>query len=198
MTSLRIVIAWTLVALAACQSSGPAATGPTTQKLKFGLCDAEGFRALNTARQYLVLKDSKDHIRSYLGTSPNAQAFMQDFFTRADAGQIKSHAVFAAEKLYACADREGLNIGKPRAVAEACYARADIPFFLVGVKANTPGKREGVRKVEAILKDRTLYPEPLITATADAVYSSPAPDTQKLMGTVFWSCVYNQEWTAKR
>jgi hypothetical protein len=184
-------------ALTACQSSGTAAPSKSTQEQKFRLCDALGFRGLNVGRQYLVLHDSQEHIRSYLGSSPDAQAFASDFFARADAHQIQSHPRFAADELYACAEREGLTIGKPREQAVACYARADIPFFLAGVKVSTPNEADGVRRVEAILKDRTLYPVALITATADSVYASPPADIQKLMGTMFWSCLYNAEWTAK-
>jgi hypothetical protein len=180
------------------KSSAQAQAAPkaaATQEQKFGLCDLEGFRALNTARQYLVIKDSKERILSYLGNSQSAQAFASDFFTRIDAKTLTSHTAFAAESLLACAAREELQIGKPKSVIEICYARADIPFFLNSLKSTTPNKADCIAKVRSILKDPTIYPDKLIAATADVAYGSGPSNMQQLMGTVFWSCVYNDEWS---
>jgi hypothetical protein len=186
-----------------CQSSPAPQPKPTattvqkpvlTQEQKFGLCDLEGFRAFNTARQYIVFKDSKENIRSYLGKSESAQLLAQELFARVDSKSLTNHAVFGAEKLLACANREGMQIGKGTEILQACYSRTDIAFFLATSKSTVPNKADAIKRVSDILKDRTLYPVKLISATADVVYQPGAVDTQKLMGTVFWSCVYNDEW----
>lgn len=197
MSFIRVVCCAGAVLLAGCQSS-PAPQSSSTQEMRFQQCDLEGMRAFNIARQYIVLKDSKERILSYVGKSESGQAVVNDLVARADAKAVKHHAEYATEKLFACAEREQLNIGKSKSIVQTCYARADIPFFMVSGKAATPNKVDAVAKVGNILKDRTVYPLKLIEATATTVYDvSPAPDAQKLMGTVFWSCVYNDEWNAK-
>jgi hypothetical protein len=88
-----------------------------------------------------------------------------------------------------------MNLDKPKELVRLCFARVDIPFFLHTFRQQGLAKDVAITRVEAVLKDRALYTEPLIQAIAETAYAdSPSGDARKLMGTVFWSCVYHDEW----
>ena len=88
-----------------------------------------------------------------------------------------------------------MTLDKPHELVRMCFARVDIPFFLQTWRREGLAKAAAITRVETMLNDRGIYSEPLIQATAQTVYSDDAPgDGRKLMGSVFWSCVYNSEW----
>lgn len=163
---------------------------------KFEICDSEGFMALNMARNYFMSHKNKDSVLNYTKSDAFLNDLAQTLFLRVDSGEIKHHADFAAETLYSCASREQMRLEKPMSMARICYARVDIPFFLSIDKNRGMAKADAIQKVSSVLENRTVYPEGLISAVADGAYETTATSqVRKLMGTVFWSCYYNKEWS---
>jgi hypothetical protein len=168
--------------------------GPAFEK-----CDAEGFLALNIARNYLLGGKKKQSVLPYISDNPLGQALFAELERRVAAGEFKQHyADFATDKLYTCADREGLSIGEPRSKTRICYARVDIPFFLYVDRQKEAPKEQAIRNTRRILPATDLYPQSLIEAVADQVYAArDGAQVKRLMGTVLWSCVYSDQLKKK-
>ncbi len=174
------------------QSSVPQGSTPKSPELIFSICDNEAFSALDMARNYILFKDSKEHIRILLGESQELQKIATELFEKADSGRIKHHADFAADKLIECAAREGMAFDKPRDQVKVCFARVDIPFLLISMRDKRMTKSEAVTKVSTMLKDRSVYPIPLIAMVADMVYSNASmEEDRKTMRGIFWNFIYN-------
>ncbi len=157
----------------------------------FKLCESEAFLSLNIARNYLLSGKKSEAVTPYLSDSTFDQELASELFRRADSGDIKQHAKFAAEKLYACAAREGGDLDQPRVVAEACFAKVDIPFFLYSAKEDGLSKSEAIAKVEKLLADQQQFPTALISAVADRIYpSAGVQQVQRSMRALFWSCMF--------
>ena len=188
--------------LASCASQPPPAPAPKpsesharSQKDAFAVCDAESGMALAMARNYFLSGRKEDQVLAYVGNKEPGAGLAQKLFREAAAGTVKHHADFATETLLECAAREGMTLDKPQELVRLCFARVDIPFFLRTFRQQGLAKDVAITRVEGVLKDRTIYTEPLIQATAETAYAeSPSSDARKLLGTVFWSCVYHDEW----
>ena len=129
----------------------------------------------------------------YVQGSEFALRLARELFERVDRGELSHYADFAAEKLYACAVRERIDLQEPVANARICYARADIPFFMNGEKQAGVDRQAAVARTAAKLKNPNVYPHALIHAVGEAIYGGNY-DLRKLMGTVFWSCLHNDYW----
>ena len=191
-----------LAALLLASCAAPQKTGPEQmQDLKFRKCECEGNIALAVGRMYFTNGRKKEAVlkNANIQRSQIAKDFLNEISDRATAGELRHYADFATDKLYGCAQREGLNIGKPRELARICYARVDIPFFLVVFKSQGMDKKQAIEKTSTLFHQRTIYPEKLITAVADVVYTQASEqENQKLMGFVFWSCLHNPQSTGAR
>lgn len=164
----------------------------------FQVCDAEGAMALHMARNYIMSGKKRESVLKHVGEDAQGMAMANALFSKVDSGEIKHHAQFAAESLLACAQREQLALNKSVGQTRVCYARVDMPFYLHLAKEQGLDKAAAIQKVSGQLSERTLYPSELISLLAERIYPDAAfEQTRKLMGTVFWSCMFNQEWTAK-
>ena len=160
-------------------------------KASFDICESEAFLSLSISRQYFLSGKKRDAVLPYIGPSKFDQELASELFRRVDSGEIKHYATFAAEKLYSCAMREGAQLATPRAVAENCFAKVDIPFFLFLAQENHLGKTEAIARVEKQLKDREQFPSKLIELVAEDMYSSPTSEQfQRTQRKVFWNCMY--------
>lgn len=192
MRSFTIIFALTLFGCAT-QHDALNQKGDSDQikERKFLICDAEGSTALAAGRTYFLNGKKKESVLSYVRSSGLDQNLAQELFQRVGTGEIIHYADFAVDKLYSCAEREGLTIGKPKEKARICYARVDIPFFLYLFMKEGINKKGAIDKTVATLKNRSVYPESLITAVADGIYPSASlKESHKIMGTVFWTCLY--------
>jgi hypothetical protein len=191
---------WFLVLAAVLLSSqahaqAPSADVASPERAAFRMCDAEGFMALNIGRNYMLGKRDRESVLPYVRGDDFAEKLALELFDRVDKGEVKHYADFAAEKLYDCAQRQGMDLREPVAKAKICYARADIPFFLHGHRQAGLERPTAEARTSARLKNRDVYPPELIRAVGQAVYSgTDAPDLRKLMGMVFWSCLHNDAW----
>ncbi len=160
------------------------------QVRKFLLCDTEAFMALHMARSYFLDQKDKDQVIATFVKREHDLKLAHELFQKVDSDEIKHYADFAVHKLYACASRQGFEVGKPRGIARLCFARVDIPFFLAVLKSDGIGKKSAMTKVATTLTNREVYPEGLIPVVAEAIYSSASQEqTKKTMGIVFWSCL---------
>lgn len=154
-------------------------------------CEAESFHALHMARNYLLGGRNRDHVLPYVDkTSKEDVALAEELFKRADAGEVRHHAPFAAEKFATCAERSGLTLAQPQPFTARCLAHLDVPFFLYAGKERGLDRAAAIGETEFRLKDRVLYPATLIQAAADQVYRSRTFDeVQGGMSRQFWSCM---------
>jgi hypothetical protein len=159
---------------------------------KMQLCSAEGQFALHMARTYFTNGKKADQLVSGKSATEDNLQLVFELVNKVSTGEVKHYADFAAEKLYACAKRVDLSIIKPEYLARACYARVDIPHYLSLFKMTGSSKEAAVSKVTGMLKDRNIYPEPLIGAVANLVYQEPQQEPyEKLLDRIFWTCLYN-------
>ena len=184
-------------ALATGCASRPEAGQEQLQEAKFRICDSEGNIALAVGRMYFMNGKKKEKVLENINIQRSriAMGFLNEISDRVTAGELRHYADFATDKLYACARREGLNIGKPRELARICYARVDIPFFLIVFKKQGMEKKQAIDKVSTMFNRGTVYPEKLITSVADVVYSPAGEQENQTDGPVFWSCLY--QWQPK-
>jgi hypothetical protein len=183
-----------LVSAYAEEPSPPASPDDVAERRAFLVCDSEGGLALAIARNYFLSGRKEEQVLPYVGDKQPGLGLAQKLFRESAAGKVSHHADFATEVLFECASREGLALDKPNALVRMCFARVDIPFFLQTLRRRGVEKGEAITRLETMLKDRDIYPESMIQATAQSVYSDDAgSDANKLMGTVFWSCVYPSE-----
>lgn len=186
--SVLVSFAWPTAALA--QSS--------QAQTAFRLCDAEGFMALNIGRAYFLAGRRKESVLPYVAGDSFGEGLVSELSRRADAGELKHYADFATDKLYECANREHLQIEEPREKARICFARVDIPFFLHTDRQAGVTKEDSIQKLSRALNDPGVFPTQLISAVAEQVFTlQEPPPIRKLMGTVFWSCLYNEQWSGK-
>jgi hypothetical protein len=192
------VLGATAALLGACAAQpppAPAHDAEAAQRRAFLVCDIESRMALNMARNYFLSGRKEDQVLPYVGNRQPGLGIAQRLFREAAAGTVSHHADFATEILFECASREKMSLDKPRGLVTTCFARVDIPFFLHTWRQQGLAKDAAIARVETMLKDRNVYSEPLIQSTAQTVYSADVhEDGRKVMGTVFWSCVYNTEW----
>lgn len=157
----------------------------------FKTCESESFLALSVARNYLLGGKKKEAVTPYLSDSAFDQALAEQLFRQADAGEVKHHSQFAADKLLACASREGVAVEQTRASVEACFVKVDIPFFLYLGKEEGLSKSDAIAKVERIFPDRDTLPSSLIAAVAERVFAaSGVQQVQRTSRALFWSCMY--------
>lgn len=199
--SLKSNVLTGLVATALLGSAYAVEPSPTpsqddvAQRRAFLVCDTEGGLALAIARNYFLSGRKEEQVLPYVGDRQPGLGLAQKLFREAAAGKVSHHSDFATEVLFECASREGMTLDKPSALVRTCFARVDIPFFLQTLRRRGLAKDEAIERLETMLKDRDIYPESLIRVTAQTVYSDDTgSDPDKLMGTVFWGCVYNSEW----
>jgi len=156
----------------------------------FKTCESESFLALSVARNYL-LGGKKEAVTPYLSDSAFDQALAEQLFRQAEAGELKHHSQFAADKLLACASREGVALEQTKTTVEACFVKVDVPFFLYLGKEEGLSKSDAIAKVERTLPDRNTFPSPLIAAVAERVFAaSSVQQVQRSSRAMFWSCMY--------
>lgn len=123
------------------------------------------------ARQYLLSGKSRESVSPYLGSNKFDESLANDLFRRTDAGDIKHHATFAADKLYACNTREkAQQLTASRAVAEMCFTTVDIPFFLYIAMEEKLSKAAAIVRVAQQLNIRE--------------------QNRRTQRALFWSCMY--------
>jgi hypothetical protein len=190
----------TALLLSACASPPePRRTQESAASQTFKLCEAEGFMALNMARNYLASKNDKSQVLDHLRPDDAfANAMAQDLFAGVAAGKVRNHASFAADKLMACAARENVNLVKPQPLVAGCFARSDIPFFASIYKDRGLSRPLTRERLLQYLPDRGLYPEALVDLVVSDVYGPREEPTARLMRKVFWNCLYGEDWTRER
>jgi hypothetical protein len=200
----RFSICVALACLAGCSGPAPKPTPQTAssnagkQREIFATCDSESFLSLAIARNYFLSGRKEDQVLVYVANKEPGFGLAQKLFREVSAGSIGDYSAFTTETLFACAQRESMQLDKPRELVKLCFARVDIPFFLSAWRHEGIVRNEATNKARSVLKNRTIYPDELISATAEAVYADkPDSDGRKIMGTVFWSCVYKEEWQRK-
>lgn len=160
-------------------------------KENFFLCSSEGLLALHMARSYIAGKGQRDTVLPYIGKTAFDQEMASDLFRRVDAGEVAYHFDFATDKLYACAARLGLTMVQPWTLARQCYARVDIPFLYFQEKERGTSKSTAVKVALARARDRSVYPETLLTSLADEAYAPTSLQGQRnVTEAVFWRCMF--------
>ena len=187
--------------LAACAGTGPSGTQPTAgseaaKQAAFTECESTGVVALTMARQYLVIKKGdKSAVLGWLGPNDaEARQIADELFDGVQKRQIRHHADFAADKLMACAKRNQLGVNRTRDQVRGCYARVDVPFFLQGFKDGGMPQAAAAAKVRGMFKDKGVYPDAFVNATAAEVYAAPASQSaDRYQKAVFWQCLYGNK-----
>ncbi len=204
MVSRSRVAALAFAALAACRTApprpaAPAAAAPPAQdflvrRSAFTGCELEGFMALTAARNALVFHATKESLVGDAAPASWRSQMVEDLFARKD--RLDNHASFAAEKFYACADREQLGLAKNPG-AWVCLARVDIVFFLDTDRRKGRPREEAVARFEKTFAavPKEVYPDELVEKLAPMVYRiSSDEDEYDLRRFVFETCLFPDDW----
>ena len=176
-------------------SAQQATLNPDTSKVpahieaKFLHCQHEAFQSYFLGMGYFQAKQRGEELEAYDDSKETKQRLKR--IRKGDkSGEFKHYADFAATALYDCAREEGLAVEKSLDIARVCFARVDIPFYLLIAKNNGVDKAVAINQVSQALNDANLHPRPLIELVADMVYSNPnSQDLEiEIMRAVFWTC----------
>ncbi len=169
------------------------------QVLSFRLCESEAFLALHMGRNYMVLsrRDRSSVLDDVSRDDTFTRGLAEALLARVDDGTVRHYADFAADRLAACADRQNMEFSKPKDLVRLCFARVDIPFFLMAFRAQGLPREEALQQVKALLKDRDHFPDALIDFVATELFGPGDQEPEdRYMRKVFWTCVFSQEWAA--
>jgi hypothetical protein len=204
--NLRSLAALALV-LAACQTTGSASATPATEapppapdflvrRPAFTGCELEGFMSLTAARNAIVFADKKENL---LGKAPTPwrTAMVEELYAR-KADDKLTHAGFAAQKFYECADRERLGLAR-NAGAWVCFARLDVVFYLDADRRKGRTRDEAVARFQRSFAKvpKAVFPDGLVDKIAPMVFRITTDEGEyELRRFVLETCLFPDDWKA--
>ncbi|QHE90406.1 hypothetical protein PI93_000190 [Pandoraea fibrosis] len=169
------------------------------RKPGFLTCESEAFVALGYGRQVIVFKSTQASLLAGPDVGALQIALIDELFKRMQSEGFSDYPRFAAEKFYACTEREKVPVEENLTNASICLFRQDVLFYLNERKKQGRSLNEATLMVSKMYRENTeeVLPQRLIDMAASMVYKAKTDeDMYALRRFHFESCLFPDQWKA--